>query len=79
MALPSNRLRDDLRNFLAVVLLLNLVGLVFIYSSSSVFALEKHGAAHYFLKKQLFYLIPSLLGFWLPGADSHDLTALFWG
>jgi len=72
MALPGNRLRDDLRNFLVIVLLLNVIGLVFIYSSSSIFALEKHGSAHYFLKKQLFYLIPSMLGFWLFSRISLD-------
>lgn len=65
MALPIDRLRSDLRTFLSVVVALTLVGLIFIYSSSSIFALEKFGSAHYFLKKQLFFLIPSIMGFFL--------------
>jgi len=56
-------LRRDLRALLSIAAVLSVIGLVFIYSSSSVYALEKFGAAHYFLKKQLIYLIPSLVGF----------------
>jgi cell division protein FtsW len=63
MALPLSRLRSDLRSFLGIVVALNVLGLIFIYSSSSIFALEKCGSAHYFLKKQFFFLIPSVLGF----------------
>jgi cell division protein FtsW len=58
------QLRSDAKIFLSIVLLLTCIGLVFIYSASSVFALEKFGSAHYFLKKQLFYCIPAI-GFFL--------------
>lgn len=44
---------------------LTLIGFVFIYSASSVFALEKFGSATYFLKKQLIYFMFSLIGFFL--------------
>lgn len=63
MSLPLNRLRSDVRFFLGIVITLTLVGLVFIYSASSIFALEKYGSAHFFLKKQAFFLLPSLAGF----------------
>ncbi len=53
----------DVRILLSVSLLLTVIGLVFIYSSSSVYALEKCGAAHYYLKKQAFFLLPCLAGF----------------
>lgn len=39
--------------FLVSIISLIIVGFVFIYSSSSVFALETHGSATYFLNKQL--------------------------
>ncbi|MDR3646607.1 MAG: putative lipid II flippase FtsW [Candidatus Babeliales bacterium] len=52
----SNRseLIFNLRIFLAIVLALLITGFVFIYSASSVFALEKFGFASYFVKKQIF-------------------------
>lgn len=63
MALPLNRLHSDVRFFLALSVTLTLLGLIFIYSSSSIFALEKYGSAHFFLKKQLLMVIPSIVGF----------------
>jgi len=72
MALPLNRLRSDLRLFLLVVVALNIIGLIFIYSASSIFAVEKFGSAHFFLKKQLFFLIPSLIGFFVFAAFPLD-------
>lgn len=49
--------------FLSVIAFLVIIGLIFIYSSSSVFALEKFGSAQYFVKKQLFGLLLGLGGF----------------
>jgi cell division protein FtsW len=72
MAVPLNRVRQDLRVFLAIVGLLTLIGLIFIYSSSSVFALEKFGAAHYFLKKQLIYFGLALVCFFVFAATSLE-------
>lgn len=48
--------------FLITVSLLILIGLVFIYSSSSVYALEKCGSAHFFVRKQLIGLALGLVG-----------------
>ena len=56
-------LKRDFRVLFSIAAVLTLIGLVFIYSSSSVFALEKFKVASYFLKKQLFFLIPAILGF----------------
>jgi cell division protein FtsW len=65
MALPLDRLRSDVRLFVALVVTLTLIGVIFIYSSSSIFALEKYGSASYFLKKQFIYLVPSIGAFFL--------------
>lgn len=51
--------------FLILVSLLILIGLIFIYSSSSVFALEKYGSADYFVKKQFSGLILGLIACYL--------------
>lgn len=63
--LQENVLRRDVKFLLGIATTLTLIGLVFIYSSSSVYALEKCGSAHYFLKKQALYLIPAFFGFLL--------------
>ena len=55
-------LKKDLRSLLVVVGVLTLIGFVFIYSSSSVYALERFGSSFYFIKKQLFFLVPAILG-----------------
>jgi|GEM_PF-5938588 len=63
MAIQTDKIRKDLRVFLLLTALLATIGFIFIYSASSVFALEKFGSEMYFLKKQLTYLIPSIIGF----------------
>lgn len=63
MALPQSRLLSDSRLFLGISIILTVVGLIFVYSSSSIFSLEKYGSAHYFLKKQFLFVIPSIIGF----------------
>lgn len=42
---------------------LTIVGLVFIYSASSIYAMEKLGSANYFLRKQTIYFLISLFVF----------------
>lgn len=63
MALPISRLQLDTRMLLGLAATLSVLGLVFVYSSSSVFALEKCGSDTFFLKRQLFYLACSAAGF----------------
>jgi cell division protein FtsW len=52
---------------LVIFILLNTIfivlGFIFIYSSSSVYALEKFGSAHYFVKKQCIGCLLGLIGF----------------
>jgi cell division protein FtsW len=59
----DSALRRDTRFLLLISAALTLLGLVFIYSSSSVYALERFGTSHYFLKKQIIWLIPAMIGF----------------
>lgn len=47
--------------FLILVAVLALIGTIFIYSASSVFALETHGSATYFVHKQLIGLALGLI------------------
>lgn len=51
--------------FLFVTAALVFIGLIFIYSSSSVFALEMHGQSSFFVYKQLFGLVLGLAGFFI--------------
>ncbi|MFA6066033.1 MAG: putative lipid II flippase FtsW [Candidatus Babeliaceae bacterium] len=48
--------------FVSIIAILIIIGLVFIYSSSSAFALEKCGSADYFLKKQIVGLFLGIIG-----------------
>ena len=64
----QSNLRTNLRILLVIVSTLILIGLVFIYSSSSVFALEKFGLAHFFLKKQAFHLLIGIVAFFVFAA-----------
>ncbi len=64
MFVERKRLVADLHIFLGTVTALVIIGLLFIYSASSVAALELHGSPHYFLKKQLLGLLVGLVAFW---------------
>lgn len=63
MSVFENRLKIDFRFLLSIVGILTLVGVIFIYSASSVYALEKFGSSTYFLKKHLFMLLLAVGGF----------------
>jgi cell division protein FtsW len=65
MAHVKEDLRYERRCLFAVIALLTLIGLIFIYSSSSVYALERFGSSYYFLKKQMICLVPSLIAFFI--------------
>lgn len=84
MALPFQQLKSDARAVLFLALSLTIIGFIFIYSASSIFALEKFGSAHYFLKKQLMYSVVAALGFFcftlIPLAWWQRFSGwLFWG
>lgn len=62
MYMERERLRSDLRIFLGIVGTLITVGLLFIYSSSSVYGLEKLNSSHYFFKRQFIGVGIGLVG-----------------
>lgn len=64
MFIERKRLQADLNIFLGTVIALVIIGLLFIYSASSVAALELHSSPHYFLKKQLIGLVVGIVAFW---------------
>jgi len=55
----------DLHILLGIITALIIIGFVFVFSSSSVYALEKFGASYYFVKKQLFGLLIGLVAFFI--------------
>lgn len=59
----QNQLRKDIKILLFCAFNLVIIGLIFIYSASSVYALESFGSSFYFLRKQLFFLLPATVGF----------------
>lgn len=61
MLATQRQLRFDLKLFLSCVTILVGIGLLFIYSSSSIFALERFGSASFFVRKQGFGLLIGLL------------------
>ncbi|HBS48197.1 TPA: putative lipid II flippase FtsW [Candidatus Dependentiae bacterium] len=63
MLAKENQLRVSFRIFFSISLVLILIGIIFVYSSSSIYALEKFGSAGYFLKKHLFYLTIAFCSF----------------
>lgn len=58
----KNEIKKSLNIFLIIVATLVAIGMIFIYSSSSVYAMEKFGSANYFVKKQLIGLLLGLVG-----------------
>ena len=57
------KLHRNLKLLFGAIGCLIIIGFIFIYSSSSVYALEKFGSSFYFIKKQILYLIPAILSF----------------
>ena len=60
--IEQKKLHTDLKIFLGIVITLITIGLLFVYSASSVYALEKYGSAHYFVKKQIIGLLLGIIG-----------------
>lgn len=61
--LDQDKLRSDLKIILTIVFSLTIFGLLFIYSSSCIFACEKFGSSFYFVKKQLIGLFLAFIVF----------------
>jgi len=58
----KKNLLTDLHIFLGIVATLVVIGFVFVFSSSSIYALEKFGSSYYFVKKQLIGFVLGLGG-----------------
>lgn len=63
MIRSRSQLFTDVRLYLFFMSALIIIGLLFIYSASSVFAMERLGVAHYFVRKQCIGLILGLICF----------------
>jgi cell division protein FtsW len=63
--ISRNTIRRELHLFLAVIAALVLIGIMFIYSSSSVYCLEQYGNAHYSVKRHLAGIIIGFIGLFI--------------
>jgi len=70
MIIEHKKVQADLQLLIMLITTLLIVGVIFVYSSSSIYALERYGSAHYFLKKHLFGLflgsIACFITRWFP-------------
>ena len=62
MLIPKKQRTADLKVFLGIVATLIIIGLIFIYSSSSVYALSTFESSHFFVKRQFIGLIIGSIG-----------------
>ncbi len=62
VSINNQQLKTNLHIFLGIVATLIIIGMLFVYSSSSIYALEKFGYSHYFVKRQCIGLIVGLCG-----------------
>lgn len=53
MFIKKNALQSDVQSFLGVTLTLIVIGFLFIYSSSSIYALERFETSNYYIQRQL--------------------------
>ena len=74
-------LDTSIKRCITIMTILLTIGLIFIYSSSSIFALERYGSAYFFLKKQLLGIGLGTCGFLLfqtiPLSIIKKLTPIF--
>jgi len=68
----KNRLKSDVHSFLGVAIALVVIGFLFIYSASSVYALERFNLPHYFIKRQLMGVLVGFIGFLFARSISLD-------
>jgi len=73
MFIKKDRLKSDVQSFLGITIALVVIGFLFIYSSSSVYALENFGSSHYFIKKQCIGLALGLVALLCARFVSLDL------
>lgn len=70
MIITRKKVQADLQLLVIFVTTLLVIGSLFIYSSSSIYALERFGSPHYYLRKHLFGLFLGSVSFfiarWVP-------------
>lgn len=57
----KTQLQSDIQSFIGITLTLTIIGFLFIYSASSVYALERFTISHYYIQRQLLGLALSLV------------------
>ncbi len=79
--LSKRSANSNLFYFILVTLVLAVIGLIFVYSASSVMALEQYKTATYFVRRQFYGLLVGILGgligYCLPKRWLHQLAP--WG
>ncbi len=65
MFAKKTTLQSDWYTLLGVVATLVAIGLIFVYSSSSVYASEQFGSAHYYLKKHTLGILVGIVAFYV--------------
>ncbi len=73
MLFNRSQIQSDLATLLGIVTALVIIGLLFVYSSSSVYAAQQYGCAHYFLKKQLIGVFLGLIAFFIARKLSPEI------
>lgn len=76
MFTTRSQLKSDLNTLIGITATLIIIGLLFIYSSSSVYALEQTGSSHYYLKKQTIGLLVGLVAFFIARYISLNFIEL---
>lgn len=73
MIATIRKYKTDLYIFLGITVTLIIIGLLFIYSASSVFALEMYGSSPYFVKRQLMGIVVGFCGLIIARVIPLDL------
>lgn len=71
--LSHSRVKNDFATLIALTGTLVIIGLLFIYSSSFMYAAQRFGIAHYFLQKQIIGALIGILGFFIARTLSFDI------
>lgn len=68
----QSRAKNNFATLLGIIATLVIIGLLFIYSSSSIYAAQRFGSAHYFLKRQLIGVVLGFAGFFIARKVSQE-------
>lgn len=76
MFAKKDQLQTDIHSFLGITAALIIIGFLFIYSASSIYALEQFGSSHYYVQRQLIGLTIALIGFIIARFINLDLLEM---